>query len=81
MNTHIPASELAPEDAWVTSSYSGDTGNNCIQIADLVAERDEVAVRDSKDKSGPALTVSPAAWSAFVGLAQSGRADFGMVDI
>ncbi|MEC4018833.1 DUF397 domain-containing protein [Streptomyces sp. H27-D2] len=80
MNTHIAANELAPEGAWSKSSYSDGTGNSCVEIADLIAQRNAVAIRDSKDKSGPALTVSPAAWSAFVGFARSGHADFGTVD-
>jgi hypothetical protein len=36
-------------------------------------------VRDSKDPSGPALTFTPAAWTDFVGLIRTGRADFGTV--
>lgn len=56
--------------AWRTSSYSGDTGGQCIEVADLTAH---VAVRDSKNPGGPALTATPAAFSAFVVAAAEGR--------
>ncbi|WP_323377297.1 DUF397 domain-containing protein [Streptomyces smaragdinus] len=79
MNTHIPALELAPEDAWYKSSYSGGSGNSCVEIADLTAGRGVVGVRDSKDPSGPALQISPAGWASFVALVRSGEVDFGAV--
>ncbi|MFI5665456.1 DUF397 domain-containing protein [Streptomyces sp. NPDC051704] len=48
---------------WRKSSYSGDTGGQCVEVA---AQPCLVAVRDSKNPEGPAFTVSPAAFSAFV---------------
>ncbi|MFF2852458.1 DUF397 domain-containing protein [Streptomyces sp. NPDC058001] len=63
---------MAPESAWFKSSYSNDTGGACVEIADLV---DQVGIRDSKDKSGPALVVSAATWHSFVGLVRSGDID------
>ncbi|CAM5238938.1 hypothetical protein SALBM135S_00709 [Streptomyces alboniger] len=39
--------------------------NNCVEVADLKAGAR--AVRDSKDPSGPAVVVGPAAWGAFLG--------------
>ncbi|AZM45434.1 DUF397 domain-containing protein [Streptomyces sp. WAC 06738] len=54
------------ESAWVKSSYSGSDGGNCIEVA-VAPER--VHVRDSKDPSGPVLTVSPEAWASFVAFA------------
>ncbi|MEU8968974.1 DUF397 domain-containing protein [Streptomyces monashensis] len=68
---------MAPEEAWYKSSYSGGSGNSCVEIADLRATRGVVGVRDSKDPSGPALQFTPAGWSSFVTLAQSGEVDFG----
>ncbi|MFI0711403.1 DUF397 domain-containing protein [Streptomyces inhibens] len=66
------APELAPESAWYKSSYSsGDTGN-CIEIVDLSSQ---VGIRDSKDKSRPALVVSTAVWSSFVDLVRSSDVD------
>ncbi|MEV1072983.1 DUF397 domain-containing protein [Micromonospora parva] len=48
---------------WRTSTRSGNEGN-CVEVADNLPG--VVAVRDSKDVEGPALTFSPPAWSAFV---------------
>ncbi|MEV7908000.1 DUF397 domain-containing protein [Streptomyces anulatus] len=45
------------------SSLSGG-GNNCVEVATNLPGL--VAVRDSKDPSGPGLTFSPAAWSNFL---------------
>ncbi|MGW5850287.1 DUF397 domain-containing protein [Streptomyces sp. NPDC055254] len=49
--------------AWRKSSYSGDTGGQCVEVA---AQPCLVAVRDSKNPDGPAFTVRPAAFAAFV---------------
>jgi hypothetical protein len=35
-----------------------------------------VGIRDSKNKRGPALLVTATAWTAFVGLVQSGQVGF-----
>ncbi|MFJ9822377.1 DUF397 domain-containing protein [Streptomyces sp. NPDC101151] len=67
---------MAPEDAWYKSSYSGGSGNSCVEIADVIATRGVVGVRDSKDPSGPALQFSPVGWSSFVGLVRSGEVGF-----
>ncbi|MGW4162940.1 DUF397 domain-containing protein [Streptomyces sp. NPDC004788] len=50
---------------WVKSSYSGNDGGNCIEIA--IGLADLVPVRDSKTPSGPVVAVSAPAWAAFVG--------------
>jgi hypothetical protein len=47
---------------WGKSSYSSNAGN-CVEVA--VNLPGVVAVRDSKDPAGPALTFTPAAWHAF----------------
>ncbi|MER6557536.1 DUF397 domain-containing protein [Streptomyces sp. NPDC001027] len=53
---------------WRKSSYSGDQGGDCVEIAQPVAEAGAVvAVRDSKDPAGPVLTVGPAGFSRFLG--------------
>jgi uncharacterized protein DUF397 len=52
--------EVAP---WRKSSHSSPNGGNCVEVAPA---EELVAVRDSKDPSGPALTFSPAAWRKFV---------------
>ncbi|WP_030208377.1 DUF397 domain-containing protein [Streptomyces bikiniensis] len=55
---------------WRKSSYSGDNGGECIEVADLAAH---VAVRDSKNPEGPAFLATPAAFTAFVTAAAEGR--------
>lgn len=49
--------------AWRKSSYSSDTGGNCVEIA---TQPHRIAVRDSKNPDGGAFTVSPAAFTTFV---------------
>ncbi|WP_345591580.1 DUF397 domain-containing protein [Streptomyces marokkonensis] len=49
---------------WRTSSYSGDQGGECVEVAELPRHA-TVAVRDSKNPAGPALTLAPAAFTAF----------------
>lgn len=58
---------MTQENEWRKSSYSGGQGGNCIEVADLTGT---VAVRDSKDQTGPTLTFTPEAWSAFIGFAR-----------
>ncbi|MFD8964307.1 DUF397 domain-containing protein [Streptomyces sp. NPDC059568] len=57
---------MAPEDAWFKSSYSGGSGNSCVEIADLTVTRSQIGIRDSKNKRGPALTTTPQGWTAFI---------------
>lgn len=66
--TKITALEVAEESAWFKSSYSNDTGGACVEIAKCA---NHVGIRDSKDRTGPALVVPTAAWSSFVDLARS----------
>ena len=73
MSTHITAPELAPESGWYKSSYSGDTGNSCIELARQTTRPGTVAVRDSKDKTGPALVLTPVAWASFVSAVRNGE--------
>jgi hypothetical protein len=71
------------ELAWFKSSYSGSSGDDCVEVAlswrkssyssgssgdcvEVAACPDTVHVRDSKDKEGPQLAFSPAAWAHFV---------------
>ncbi|MEU6909385.1 DUF397 domain-containing protein [Streptomyces coeruleorubidus] len=49
---------------WRKSSYSGNTGGDCVEVADLGTPG--VAVRDSKNPEAGILTVSPEAYAAFV---------------
>ena len=49
---------------WRKSSYSGNGGGDCVEVASNLASF--VLVRDSKDREGPRLALSDQAWSAFV---------------
>ncbi|MEV0188090.1 DUF397 domain-containing protein [Kitasatospora purpeofusca] len=59
---------MSSELAWRKSSHSSNEGGECAEVADATAT---VLLRDSKDKSGPHLTFTPAAWEAFVACARS----------
>jgi hypothetical protein len=48
---------------WRKSSRSSGNAGNCVEVAANLPG--VVAVRDSKDPTGPALTFTPAAWRAF----------------
>jgi hypothetical protein len=49
---------------WKTSSHSGGSGGNCVQVAMNLSG--VVAVRDSKDPAGPVLGFTRGEWSAFL---------------
>nr|WSY52666.1 DUF397 domain-containing protein [Streptomyces sp. NBC_00886] len=49
---------------WIKSSYSGDNGGNCVEIA--LAFPAVVPVRDSKVSDGPLLLLARSTWSTFV---------------
>ncbi|WP_091652851.1 DUF397 domain-containing protein [Micromonospora pallida] len=49
---------------WRKSTRSGDNNGNCVEVATNLPGI--VAVRDSKDPTGPNLTFTHEAWSAFV---------------
>jgi Domain of unknown function (DUF397) len=59
---------------WRKSSYSGSNGGGCVEIADSLSG--VVAVRDSKDPSGPVLAFAPDAWRAFTAAIKAG--EFGL---
>lgn len=58
---------------WRKSSYSGNGGGDCIEVA--TSRPGKVAVRDSKDPSGPQLTVPDRAWSRFIQAIKHGALD------
>jgi len=47
---------------WRKSSYSGNSGGNCVEVG---AAAHLIAVRDSKDPDGSRLTFGREAWDAF----------------
>ncbi|WP_406408345.1 DUF397 domain-containing protein [Streptomyces halstedii] len=54
------------ELAWFKSTYSGSSGDSCVEVATAPGT---VHVRDSKDEQSPELTLSPASWSHFISYA------------
>ncbi|MCN9240142.1 DUF397 domain-containing protein [Streptomyces sp. RY43-2] len=48
---------------WFKSSYSSEEGGNCLEVA---VHPTAIHLRDSKNPTGPHVTVAPAAWSAFL---------------
>ncbi|GAA3069685.1 DUF397 domain-containing protein [Streptosporangium carneum] len=59
---------------WRKSSLSGNNGGDCVEVAELEhpAQRPDhkqdavLALRDSKDPSGPVLFFNDAEWAAFL---------------
>ena len=49
------------ESNWRKSSYSGDNGGECVEVASAQA----VLVRDTTDRNGPVLTFTADAWRSF----------------
>ncbi|MEV0650134.1 DUF397 domain-containing protein [Phytomonospora sp. NPDC050363] len=49
--------------AWRKSSRSDSNAGQCVEVAGLPHG---IAVRDSKDRSGPVLVCDPAAWAGFL---------------
>ena len=60
---------------WWKSPYS-DTGAQCVECG--IVDHRQVAVRDSKNPTGPALMLSRAALTAFASAAASG--EFGGIE-
>lgn len=56
--------EIAPEHTWFKSSYSDGTGQNCIEAARV--RPTGIAIRDSKNPTGPALLLPATAWEPFL---------------
>lgn len=49
--------------AWHKSSYSNPSGANCVEVARL---RSLIAMRDSKDSTGPVLIFDVIQWEQFL---------------
>lgn len=69
MTTHSDETPLI----WHKSSYSGGTGGNCVEVAQL-ADGGRT-VRDSKEPDGPVLCFTSAEWNAFLAGARDGEFD------
>jgi Domain of unknown function (DUF397) len=59
---------------WFKSTYS-NTGGNCVEVCTCMP--DAVAVRDSKDVTGPELEFTGRAWSVFVAGVKHGQFNLG----
>ncbi|MEV5409452.1 DUF397 domain-containing protein [Thermopolyspora sp. NPDC052614] len=62
------AGSLTPVDlsgaVWRKSARSGNNGGNCVEVATNIPGI--IAVRDSKNPTGPTLICTPAAWKSFL---------------
>jgi hypothetical protein len=58
--------------AWRKSTRSGPNCDNCVEVAFVPGA---IAVRDSKNPTGPVLIFTPDEWDAFVGGAKDGEFD------
>jgi hypothetical protein len=47
---------------WRTSSYTGNGGGNCIEVAD---DTPVILVQDTKDREGGTLAFTSDAWATF----------------
>jgi len=58
---------------WRKSSFSNGSGGACVEVANLADGA--MAVRDSKDRTGPVLAFTRAEWNAFLAGARAGEFD------
>jgi hypothetical protein len=61
------------EPRWHKSSYSGNGGANCVEVARNLPSA--VAVRDSKDPDGPVLVFPAVGWQSFMAGIKAGQHD------
>jgi hypothetical protein len=59
--------------AWRKSTYSGDNGGGCVEVARNLPG--VVAVRDSKDPDESVLAFAPDEWRAFTAGVRGGEFD------
>jgi hypothetical protein len=57
---------------WFKSSYSDNEGGDCVEVAFSAPRLTVVHIRDSKNPTGPTLTLGAPAWKAFVSAGQPG---------
>ena len=58
---------------WRKSSYSGNGGGSCVEVARNLPH--VIAVRDSKNPCGPVLAVEAAGWRDFIAEVKAGQHD------
>lgn len=54
-----------PSMIWRKSSYSSGNGGACVEVAVSAGAAGRVLIRDTTDRQGPVLTVSPESWARF----------------
>ncbi|NYV75055.1 DUF397 domain-containing protein [Streptomyces sp. UH6] len=57
---------------WFKSTYSGDEGGECVEVA---VDRAAIHVRDSKARGGPRVAFGRDAWAGFVAVVGRGGSD------
>ncbi|MEU9335815.1 DUF397 domain-containing protein [Streptomyces sp. NPDC048290] len=63
-------------EGWIKSSYSGNNGGQCVEVALAHASATGVVpVRDSKRVDAPVLTLSPEAFAGLVTYARNADVD------
>ena len=72
MHEHLHVHSIPSEVRWRKSSASNPTGN-CVELAELAGGT--IAVRNSRQPSGPVLIYSRAEIAAFLSGVQSGEFD------
>ncbi|HEX5494467.1 MAG TPA: DUF397 domain-containing protein [Mycobacteriales bacterium] len=60
---------------WRRSSYSVSGGGNCVEVGVVADGTGQVAVRDSKNRTGAVLVYGEAQWQAFVTAVREGCFD------
>lgn len=53
---------------WRKATYSGDNGGACVEVA---STSDHVMVRDTTNRDGATLAVSPAAWRRLIAVTRN----------
>jgi len=61
------------ELTWRKSTFSGNGGNGCVEFARL--PDGGVAIRDTKDRTQPALRYTAVEWAAFLAGVRAGEFD------
>ncbi|WP_433892749.1 DUF397 domain-containing protein [Streptomyces sp. CA-111067] len=78
VTTNSRRSVAAPDldgAAWTKSSYSGGSEGQCVEVADVTTTHYGIAIRDSKNPSGPALLFDTTSFAHFI--ADVSRGKFG----
>jgi hypothetical protein len=75
----MPGPDLS-RATWRKSSYSNGTGGSCVEIAVLArtarpGHEHDIAVRDSKDPHGAALTFTARHWRDFIAAVKAHELD------